>query len=256
MDHSPNGWQFLKSAKKSYTDKLLKNYLGSPLVRLVKKYKLAVNGVIQVGGHHGEEIKSLLLIGIKRIDIFEPVKYNLERLEYIVKQHQTENNKIIIHPFALGNDNKKVKMYVADNWAASSSILQPQKHLEYYPEIGFSTTELVDMFRLDKFIGKINNANFLIMDTQGYEVEVLKGATKMLETIDYVYSEIAREELYKGCAMIADLDRLLVKRGFVRACTEWWGDGYDGNALYIRKSLLKKSRPLLYFYLGCNFITI
>ena len=71
--------------------------------------------------------------------------------------------------------------------------------------------------------------NFLNIDVQGYELEVLKGATKTLENVDAMILEINRDEMYEGCPMVEDIDSFLRERNIVRAVTYWqsesWGDG-------------------------------
>ena len=51
---------------------------------------------------------------------------------------------------------------------------------------------------------------------QGYELEVFKGATKTLESIDLILAEINKEEMYKDCARVEDLDNYLQGFGFER----------------------------------------
>jgi hypothetical protein len=81
---------------------------------------------------------------------------------------------------------------------------------------------------LDSF--RISGCNVLMMDVQGYELEVLKGARETLGSIDHVFTEINRAELYEGCPMAEDLDLFLAGFGFFRAETDWaggtWGDAY------------------------------
>jgi hypothetical protein len=71
-------------------------------------------------------------------------------------------------------------------------------------------------------------------DVQGYELEVFKGGKETLSTIDYIYCEINRAELYEHCPMVSDIDNFLSEFGFERVETLWacstWGD-----ALYIKK---------------------
>ncbi len=248
ITNQPFVWRFLKLAKKIYTNKILSYHFDSPVIKVIRKYKLKINGVIQVGGHHGEEIKPLVNFGIKKISIFEPIKYNLEILEAVVKSYKEKNKLIIIHPVALGSKQQKIKIHVADNWGASSSILKPKKHLEYYKDITFKNSEEINMSTLDVMIDVKDNANFLMMDVQGYELEVLKGGDKTLRKIDYIYSEITREELYEGNVMVNELDEFLFAYNFLRIYTEWWGDGYDGNALYVKKNLLRKYLGVVYYW--------
>ncbi len=248
ISNQPFGWQLLKLAKKIYTNKILSYHFDSPVIKVIRKYKLKINGVIQVGGHHGEEINPLVSFGIKRISIFEPIKYNLEILEAVVKSYKEKNKLITIHPVALGSKQQKIKIHVADNWGASSSILKPKKHLEYYKDITFKNAEEINMSTLDVMIDVKDNTNFLMMDVQGYELEVLKGGDKTLRKIDYIYSEITREELYEGNVMVNELDEFLFRYNFLRIYTEWWGDGYDGNALYIKKNLLRECSSVAYYW--------
>jgi hypothetical protein len=80
----------------------------------------------------------------------------------------------------------------------------------------------------------VTQYNFLNVDVQGYELEVLKGFGDLLQGIDYVYAEVNTNYLYEGCALVGDLDEYLSNYGFTRVLTSMtvheWGD-----ALYIKK---------------------
>jgi hypothetical protein len=73
------------------------------------------------------------------------------------------------------------------------------------------------------------------MDVQGYELEVLKGAKKTLENVDYVYCEVNRDEVYEGNAYVEELDEFLSQYNMERVETSWEGQIW-GDALYIRKA--------------------
>jgi hypothetical protein len=62
------------------------------------------------------------------------------------------------------------------------------------------------------------------MDVQGYEGEVIKGATETLKHIDYIYSEVNRGQTYAGNMEIDEFDELL--KDFKRVETKWAGK-YD-----------------------------
>jgi hypothetical protein len=72
------------------------------------------------------------------------------------------------------------------------------------------------------------------MDVQGYELEVLKGATETLKRVDYVYCEVNRDEVYEGNAYVEELDEFLSSYGMERVETSWEGQIW-GDALYIKK---------------------
>ena len=76
--------------------------------------------------------------------------------------------------------------------------------------------------------------NFMNIDVQGYELEVMKGASKFLPHIQFIYCEVNRAEVYEGCPRIEELDEYLGTYGFERVETTWDG-GTWGDAFYIKK---------------------
>jgi hypothetical protein len=129
-------------------------------------------------------------------------------------------------------------MYVSDNEAQSSSILLPNVHLTHHPNVSFPDMEEVNVNILDNFNCK--NCNYLHIDVQGYELEVLKGSTKTLNHVDYVYCEVNRDEVYEGNAFVEEIDEFLKQYSMERVETDWMGQIW-GDALYIKKNSYKVS---------------
>lgn len=196
---------------------------------LKKKYNMNISGIIHVGGHHGEEISEYVHTGIQDIVIFEPLESNFNVL---FRNVNDLNANIVGHQVALGSIEKEVEMYVSSNDGLSSSVLKPKVHLTQYRDITFNQIEKVEMQTLDSY--GYSGYNFINMDVQGYELEVLKGAQKTLEYIDYVYCEVNRDEVYEGNAYIEEIDEFLSSYNMERVETEWTGETW-GDALYIRK---------------------
>lgn len=204
---------------------------------LKDKFNLSINGIIHIGAHYGEEIDTYKSNCINDIICFEPLLSNFHILENLAA------NKAELFNLALGNDNKKISMYVEEaNNGQSSSILKPDVHLQQYPHIIFNKEILVDMIKLDDFMicykadckNKNKKFNMINIDVQGYELEVFKGAKNTLKNIDYIMSEVNRDYLYKGCALVQEVDEFLSSFGFERSETFWAG-GTWGDALYIKK---------------------
>ena len=196
--------------------------------QIKRKYNMNITGIVHVGGHHGEEIEDYINEGIQNIIIFEPLLNNFEILQ---KKCEKLNADIVGHQIALGSEKKIVEMYVSSNDALSSSILKPKIHLTQYTDILFDEKETVEVNLLDNY--ETDNCNFLNMDVQGYELEVLKGGIKTLENIDYVYCEVNRDEVYENNAYIEDIDKFLSDLNFERVVVEWTGETW-GDALYIK----------------------
>lgn len=189
---------------------------------------LMIRGVIHVGAHEGQEYNLYRYFGIPNLLFYEPLKENFEKLKANVGPEVDIRNK------ALGNKNGIVEMHLEDR-GLSSSILIPEFHLEQYPQIVFNRVETVDIARLDDEVFDNSKFNFMNIDVQGYELEVLKGAAETLKNIDLLITEINRVEMYKDCALVEDLDAFLTPYGFKRVVTYWQLDGETwGDALYIK----------------------
>jgi len=195
---------------------------------LKTKYNMNITGIIHIGGHYGEEIPEYISNGINDILVFEPLSENFRVLSENVKNL---SGNIHLFNVALGNSAGRTTMYVSDNEMQSSSILLPKDHLTHHPNVGFPTTEEVQVCVLDSYDTK--GYNFINMDVQGYELEVLKGARGTLVHVDYVYCEVNRAEVYENNAYVEDLDDFLSQYNMVRVETDWAGEIW-GDALYVR----------------------
>lgn len=198
------------------------------LRELFKKYNMAVTGVIEIGAHYGDEDALYNEFGIKHKIYFEPIKQTFDKLIGNIDQSS------IAYNCALGNENKEVDMFVeSDNFGQSCSVLVPSLHVRQYPEIKFTGTERVQMYRLDDIDVPKTNINMLKIDVQGYELEVLKGGKELLKQIDYIYCEVNRAELYANCPMVEDIINYLEPFGFRMVEVYWMGNTW-GDALFIK----------------------
>lgn len=193
------------------------------------KYNFNIKGVIHIGGHHGQEYDLYKTLNVP-ILFFEPITNSFN----VLKNKINNDLNVLAFQCALGNENKTISMNVEiANNGQSSSILKPKKHLEQYPHITFDFTEEVSMFRLEDLDIDFSKYNFINIDVQGYELEVFKGTNTVLKNIDYIISEINRDEVYENCPYVDDLDKYLSQFNFKRVETNWAGDTW-GDALYIK----------------------
>jgi len=188
-----------------------------------------IKGIIHVGAHYGEEMEEYVSNGIQEIILFEPLS---ECFDILQKKIFDLNANIEGYQVALGSSPGTAIMYLSDNQKQSSSILKPKVHLTHHPHVKFDGTEEVEVDLLDNFDTK--DYNFLNMDVQGYELEVLKGATETLKHVDYVYCEVNRDEVYENNAYVEELDEYLSTYGMERVETSWVGEIW-GDALYIKR---------------------
>tara|TARA_R100000008_G_scaffold47035_1_gene27797 strand:+ start:3922 stop:4539 length:618 start_codon:yes stop_codon:yes gene_type:complete len=195
-------------------------------------YNFPIKGVMHVGAFAGEEINQYRSLGLCNTIMFEPQ----EHLYNDIKSRCIIDEKI--YNVALGSERGTKEMYisfreggVSHGSGASSSLLKPKVHLEEHPEVTFPETTMVEVHTLDDYYDP--QYNFLNIDVQGYELEVLKGGTKTLENIDAMILEVNRAEVYEGCPMVEDLDNFLGDFGFQRIAEAWQSKSW-GDALYAR----------------------
>jgi FkbM family methyltransferase len=220
---------------------------------LFRKYDLDIKGIVHVGAHFGQEYDVYRRHEIKKIIFFEPQPHAHNEL----KRRFGGSENVVIEKYALGSNSKLTDMYIETaNNGMSSSLLKPKVHLRQYPHIQFTDTIRVNQITLDEYFDKhgqvdVGDYNFMNIDVQGYELEVLKGATLSLRHIDYIMAEVNKAELYENCTMVDELDEFLAGFGFERVETNWagvsWGDAFYVKSLPSEVGLLstKKQNALL-----------
>tara|TARA_R110002012_G_scaffold281087_2_gene470068 strand:+ start:9842 stop:10471 length:630 start_codon:yes stop_codon:yes gene_type:complete len=203
------------------------------LHNVIEKYNMNITGVIHVGGHIGQEYDEYSKINsIEHIVFFEPDPDNFPKL----KARVSHDKKCICVNKALGPFSCEADLYREhNNNGQSNSLLEPYKHTHIYPDTVFNEKVKVKVDPLDRYMTS-SKFNFINMDVQGGELNVLLGASKTLQHIDYIMTEVNRDELYKNCALIEDIDYFLSKYNFKRVEEVWDRDNpVWGDALYIKE---------------------
>lgn len=195
--------------------------------KLIKKYNMNISGVLHIGAHYGQEYNIYKKANIKNMRFFEPLSSNYKELI----RHVPSN---LCYKTALGNYTGTAVMNVEkSNNGQSSSLLDPVLHLIQYPHIQFFMKEVVPITTLDSF--NLFEYNLINIDVQGYELEVFKGAKETLPFVDYIITEVNREEVYRNCARVEQLDEFLSNFNFSRVETTWDGITW-GDALYAKNT--------------------
>ena len=197
---------------------------------IVKKYDLKTNCIGHVGAWKAREITNYKnLFGDVTVIFVEANKKLKPFIDENIKSYENVRCEYI----ALGSKISKGVLNlheVEGNTGQSSSLLEPYLH----PSIGTETIE-VEITTAD-ILFKNDPVDFLSIDVQGYELEVLKGASNTLHNVSTLIVEVNRTEQYKDCALVQDLDQYLKSFDLTRVETEWWGDKEDwGDALYIKQ---------------------
>lgn len=208
------------------------------LTELIKKYSLKIRGVIIVGAHHFYEEPEYRRNEINNFILIEPATHAIE----VLMSKLANDTGVKIFKTACGaviEDN--VKMFIEkQNNGQSNSLLRPKNHLLQYKSIIFEGEEPVSVSPLDFLSFNRGNFNFLSLDVQCFEMEVLKGAKETLKTIDYIMSEVNKPgaELYEGCTDIDQMDMFLSDFDFKRVEEPKWIGGTWSDSLWIKRHLI------------------
>jgi FkbM family methyltransferase len=200
---------------------------------LFKKYSINLKGIIHVGAHECEEIKDYEKY-ISRDKILW-----IEAMPEKVLYNKNKYPNLLIEQAIVSNEEIDVEFKYANN-GQSSSILELGKHSDHYPGIYYIKKFSQKSKLLKNIISNYNiDFNFINLDIQGAELLALKGCGDYLNNIDYIYTEVNDDYVYKNCALITDLDEYLSKYNFIRYETQFtdynWGD-----AFYIKANLFNK----------------
>lgn len=203
---------------------------------LIKKSDLGnlkIKGVVHVGAHECEELNTYLSLGVDRIIWIEanPGKYA------IIEEKISNFSYMHLFKFAAGSEEKKISLNISNN-GQSSSLLDLGSHAVHYPHIKYISKVCVNVKPIDKYMDEsgfdLAKFNFLNLDIQGYELEALRGCTNLLRNIDYVYTEINYEQVYKNNATAHELTSFLSIHGFNKICenrtAQGWGDAFFAKA--------------------------
>ena len=203
---------------------------------LVVKYNLKINGVLHIGAHKCEELAAYKKEGLNDNTIIW-IEGNPDLVAWAKRLFKKRR---IYHYLISDKDGEEVTFNITNN-GESSSILELGTHTKHHPHIRFikkiklKTKTVQTLYKEQKI--PANFANFLNIDIQGVELKALKGMGELLNNFDYLYLEVNEEHLYKGCALVGEIDEYVAKFGFKRVQTHMtrfkWGDG-----VYIRESLL------------------
>lgn len=201
---------------------------------LVKKYSIKADGCIHVGAHHAQEHPDYVAAGIKRFVYIEPcaAAFNVLKNKFAAHHH------IQLFNYACGEVECEQVMYTgSQNEGQSNSLLRMDKHLLIHPGITLPNTELVTVKRLDSLGLAHKGYQLLVMDVQGFEGRVLKGAIETLKQVNYVYTEINKDFVYENCTLVGELDELLHE--FDRVETGQWVGNMWSDALYVRRKTIQ-----------------
>ncbi len=177
--------------------------------------------ILEIGCHYGTDTRRFLsLFPQATIYCFEPEPRAIAGFRRTVG----DDPRVSLFEVALSDRAGTVRFYqsggtptdggrveLSDGCDLSGSIKVPKRHKELYDWITFENTIEVATCTLDGWADQHNvrDVDFIWMDVQGAELDVIQGAQKTLATTRFLYTECIDVELYEGQPSLEDLLKAL-----------------------------------------------
>lgn len=245
--------QLIQHNREYVIDELFKypSFINSGHLHFEKLFQIAIHykltdlkaTIVDVGGADG--ITSIMFNdGFKNaiINVFEPLKENIDVLSNNIKTY----NRIILHQKALGSEKKDTVINITHRITSSSLLNINQKAFDddyMSSQLKPENEQKVSVDTIDHLFKNDDKILVLKLDVQGYELEVLKGASASLKKTCLIMVEMQNHNLYSGAPMYYDIDSFLIENNFTllqfipslvekHKQLEW-------DAIYINNNLLK-----------------
>jgi FkbM family methyltransferase len=171
--------------------------------------------VLDVGANVGQFATGLRRLGYAGLIVsFEALPSVHAKL---TQRAAADSNWVVAPCAALGSSPGTVEINVAANTASSSVLPMLEAHRRAAPQSQYVGTVAVPMARLDELSLPLLPSHgelMLKIDTQGYEREVLRGATAILNRVAALQVELSLVPLYEGAPTLADMVVFVERLGF------------------------------------------
>jgi len=172
--------------------------------------------VVDIGANRGQfALIARNFFPNARIDSFEPLAEPAD----IYRRVFAKDTKTHLHNCAIGAKKCTMKIHVSERDDSSSLLPIGLTQSKLFPHTGEKEIRETQVLPLHEALGmqELLSPALLKIDVQGFELEVLKGCGSILDSFTWVYVECSFIELYKGQALIDEVLRYLLDRGFYLA---------------------------------------
>ncbi len=206
--------------------------------------------IVDVGANDGAMIsRALFEFPNAKIYAFEPSPEPLAKLQLAFRN----DKRVSIQPFACGNSSGLVTLNITRD-PYCSSLLRPSELGTHFYGDRYDVVQQVTVPRvsLDDWArdNKVARIDFLKIDTQGHDLEVLRGAQRLIASgqIKAVNAEAEFAPEYEGATNFREIDGFFASCGFMlHQIHEIVAAGAEAqssysDALWVRESELKTLR--------------
>lgn len=204
---------------------------GIQLVRALEKFEIDL--ILDVGANTGQFASDIRKTGFTgKIISFEPLSSAYE----LLKRNASKDKAWVIHPrCAIGDTEGKISINISGNSVSSSALPMLDAHLSAANESRYIGAEEAPLTTLDSVAQECINPSdsyFIKIDTQGFEWQVLNGASQVLSGAKGVLCEMSTVPLYQGQRLWWEVYERLLSSGFsLWAIQKGFTDPENGRTL-------------------------
>ncbi len=187
--------------------------INRTLDRAIKSIIKKENPIIfDIGAHEGESIKRFKnLFKNPIIHSFEP---QLQTFKVLENRNKNDAN-VFLNNFGLGSIKEKREIFVNSDTATSSYLNIDNKN-NFFRSVNTNRKEQTKIDTFDNYFDdlKIDLIDFVKIDVQGFEEDVLTGAVKSLDNVQLIEVEIVFVDLYEKSSSFYKIEEILNKHNF------------------------------------------
>lgn len=208
-----------------------------------------IKNIIDVGAAHGYESKNLARVFTNaRVWAFEPTDEHYQHcLEHFASLDEDLRRRISIENLALNDVDGAITFYPVDTarsvgnntgMASKFRLIDPNV---FRHELSIQREVMVDAVCLNTWCARTGvKPDIIWMDAQGAELDILRGASKILDSVQVIMTEAALKPYYHGHTLKVDIDAYLAHHGFEELVSaRKTGHEYEVDAIYVKKTIEK-----------------
>lgn len=202
--------------------------------------------VFDVGANRGQYAQLLREFGYAgRIVSFEPLSSAHAQL---IAASRKDPLWGIAPRTAIGDIDGEIAINISKNSVSSSILPMLAVHRSSAPESEYYASETVKLSKLDTiapaYMNESSRSIYLKIDVQGFESQVLAGASQTLASVKGLQLELSLVPLYEGEPLFRDLLDKLDKLGYdLHAVVPGFTDMKSGRLLQLDGIFFQKSAP-------------
>ena len=207
---------------------------------------LKIDVVFDIGANEGQFAREIREHGYRgKIISFEPLTSARKNL---LSFASCDPGWQVHEQSAIGHQDGEIEIHISGNSVSSSLLPMLESHSSASEGSEYVGSEQIPIFKLDSIANQYLDKNsnlFIKIDTQGYEWQVLDGASETLKRAQGVLCELSLVTLYHEQRLWRDIvDRLdqqgfmlwALQKGFINPKT---GQSLQMDGIFIRKTELK-----------------